>query len=124
MNENNGIRFAWNCFHKANRILKETFVPLSVFIHTFKGSENMPVANYNPVVCAAQKCKAILNPYSVIDISSKTWSYRLCNHRNNLPTQYHAISQESIPLELKALPLLNMFMLVSKFLFTYFLICC
>lgn len=98
----NGIRFAWNCFPQTKQECERNVVPLSCLYTPLKDIENMPVANYNPVVCASQKCKAILNPYSVIDISSKTWSCKLCNHRNNLPTQYHAISQESIPLELSS----------------------
>ena len=99
----NGIRFAWNCFPQTKQECERNVVPLSCLYTPLKEIENMPVANYNPVVCASQKCKAILNPYSVIDISSKTWSCKLCNHRNNFQYKYHAISQEFCPLQLSCI---------------------
>ncbi|KAL6926629.1 GTPase-activating protein S23 [Hanseniaspora valbyensis] len=98
----NGVRFSWNCFPQTKQECERNVVPLSCLYTPLKEIENMPIANYNPVICASPKCKAILNPYCVIDISSKTWACKLCNHRNNLPTQYHAITQDSIPLELSA----------------------
>lgn len=97
----NGVRFAWNVFPSSKTDAMQNVVPLGCMYTPLKEIEGLNVVDYNPVVCAGPHCKAILNPYCMIDPRSNSWTCSICKSRNHLPTQYHNLSQENIPIELQ-----------------------
>ncbi len=60
----------------------------------------MPPIQYDPVLCARQSCRAILNPMCQVDFRAKLWVCNFCFNRNTFPPQYAAISEQNQPAEL------------------------
>lgn len=97
----NGVRFSWNVFPSSKTDASQNVIPLGCLYTPLKEIEGLNVADYNPVMCAGPHCKAILNPYCMIDPRSNSWTCALCKSRNHLPTQYHNLTQDNIPTELQ-----------------------
>jgi protein transport protein SEC23 len=62
---------------------------------------DMPIAQYEPVVCKNTVCKAILNPFCHFDVTSQTWTCRICGQRNALPLGYLNASPTNLPAEVR-----------------------
>ncbi|CCW70059.1 unnamed protein product [Phytomonas sp. Hart1] len=45
-----------------------------------------PELYFKPVICTV--CNAVLNPYSGLDLATRTWSCPMCLTKNNLPPMY------------------------------------
>lgn len=61
--------------------------------YIIKFSTDLPPIQYEPVVCARQSCRAILNPMCQVDFRAKLWVCNFCFNRNTFPPQYSAISE-------------------------------
>ena len=99
--EVNGIRFSWNVFPSNKADASMNVIPVGCLYTPLAEYENLPIANYNPVFCAGAQCKAILNPYCPIDLTSKSWACNICSTRNHLPNNYMNMTPETRPLELQ-----------------------
>ncbi|EDO18363.1 hypothetical protein Kpol_1013p35 [Vanderwaltozyma polyspora DSM 70294] len=97
----NGIRFSWNVFPSTKADAAKNVVPVACMYTPLKEIEELNVAAYNPVICSGPQCKAILNPYCIIDPRNNSWTCPICNSRNHLPTQYANMTQENMPIELQ-----------------------
>ena len=97
----NGIRFSWNVFPSTKVDAAKNVVPIGCMYTPLKEIEEKNILSYNPVVCTAPQCKAILNPYCIIDPRNNSWTCPICNSRNHLPTQYSNMTQENMPMELQ-----------------------
>ncbi|CAH6720466.1 protein transport protein Sec23p [[Candida] jaroonii] len=99
----NGIRFSWNTFPSTKVEANKIVVPIGCLYTPLMKRNNyeLPIANYDPIMCQNQHCRAILNPYCSIDPSG-AWSCPLCGSRNPLPPHYQGISQDNLPIELEA----------------------
>jgi len=76
-------------------------VPLGCLYTPLKNTENLQLVEYEPVVCKARDCGAILNPHSICDFHSKQWTCPFCLQRNAFPPHYaQHITQENLPAEL------------------------
>lgn len=95
----NGVRFAWNAFPATKIEASKIVVPTGALYTPLKQREDLPIANYDPLFCSNQACKAIFNPYCTIDPTG-FWRCPLCQYRNPLPSQYHGLTQENLPTEL------------------------
>ena len=70
--ELDGISFSWNTWPTSRIEASRTVVPIGAMYTPLKTRPvDLPPVDYPPVVC---RCKAILNPFCGIDISSKTWT--------------------------------------------------
>ncbi|CCH59325.1 hypothetical protein TBLA_0B04910 [Henningerozyma blattae CBS 6284] len=98
----NGIRFAWNVFPSTRSDATKNVVPVSCLYTPLKEVEDLPTAQYNPILCSNPQCKSILNPYCSIDPRNNSWACPICNSRNHLPTQYANMTQENMPVELQS----------------------
>ncbi|CCE64827.1 hypothetical protein TPHA_0I03260 [Tetrapisispora phaffii CBS 4417] len=113
----NGIRFSWNVFPNDKIDSAKNVVPLGCMYTPLKEFDNdnedavvidadgtvmnKKILNYNPVYCTQPQCKAILNPYCIIDPRNNSWICPICSSRNHLPSQYSNMSQENMPIELQ-----------------------
>ena len=94
-------------------------VPLAALYTPLKERTDLPPIQYDPVMCARQACKAILNPMCQVgglrllcpipgtnsllfqvDFRAKLWVCNFCFNRNTFPPQYAAISEQNQPAEL------------------------
>jgi protein transport protein SEC23 len=70
--ELDGVSFSWNTWPTTRIEASRTVVPIGAIYTPLKTRPaDLPPVDYPPVVC---KCKAILNPFCGIDITSKTWT--------------------------------------------------
>lgn len=97
----NGIRLAWNVFPATKAEAAKIVVPTGGLYTPLKAREDLPVAGYDPCVCANPSCRGILNPYCRIDPAG-FWHCPLCGTRSGLPPHYQGITQDNLPLELQA----------------------
>lgn len=97
----NGIRFSWNTFPSTKMEANKVVVPMGCLYSPLTTRERytLPIAQYDPIFCMNQSCRAILNPYCSIDPTG-SWSCPLCGSRNPLPAHYQGISQDNLPIEL------------------------
>ena len=96
----NGVRFAWNAFPMTKAEAGKIVVPTGALYTPLKNRSDLPVVAYDPLFCSNQQCKAIFNPYCSIDPSG-FWKCPLCQFRNPLPAQYHGLTPDNLPTELK-----------------------
>ena len=70
--ELDGVSFSWNTWPTTRIEASRTVVPIGAIYTPLKTRPiDLPPVDYPPIVC---KCKAILNPFCGIDITSKTWT--------------------------------------------------
>lgn len=62
---------------------------------------NLSVIAHEPVVCCNEGCRAVLNPYCMLDLAANIWICPLCFQHNQLPKTYQITSPETLPLELQ-----------------------
>ena len=56
-------------------------VPLGALYTPLKERPDLPPIQYDPVMCARQNCKAILNPMCQVDFRAKLWVCNFCFNR-------------------------------------------
>lgn len=95
------MRFSLNILPSTAHQAAKSVAPIGCLYQPLRRSEDVPIAQYEPIICGNPGCRGILNPYSMLDLTAKIWSCRLCLHRNPLPPHYQAVSAESLPLELQ-----------------------
>lgn len=95
------MRFSLNIIPSTSHQTAKSVVPLGCLYQPLRRTEDVPIAQYEPVLCRNPNCRGILNPYSMLDLSAKMWNCRLCLHRNPLPPNYQSASPENLPLELQ-----------------------
>lgn len=96
--DRDGIRLSWNTFPSSRMEASRLVVPIGALYTPLKETE-APLLQYEPVTCKAP-CRAVLNPYSQIDVRARIWSCPFCLQRNALPPHYKDITQDAIPPEL------------------------
>jgi len=97
----NGIRMSWNIWPSSRLDATKIIVPLGCLYTPLKASESMQLVEYEPVVCRARDCGAILNPYAFVDFHSKSWTCPFCCQRNPFPAHYaEHITESRLPQEL------------------------
>lgn len=97
----NGIRMSWNIWPSTRLDATRVIVPVGCLYSPLKATDNLTLVEYLPVQCRGRDCGAILNPYSVVDFHSKSWTCPLCLTRNPFPQHYvDHISETVLPAEL------------------------
>ncbi|SMN19829.1 similar to Saccharomyces cerevisiae YPR181C SEC23 GTPase-activating protein, stimulates the GTPase activity of Sar1p [Maudiozyma saulgeensis] len=99
--EINGVRFSWNVFPPTKADASMNVVPVGCLYTPLAEYENLPIADYNPVMCSGNHCRSILNPYCQIDMGTKAWICNICYSRNALPVHYSNLSPDTKPMELQ-----------------------
>ncbi|KAF4755614.1 Protein transport protein Sec23A, partial [Perkinsus olseni] len=98
----NGIRFSWNVWPTNKLDHTRIVVPMGALYTPLKQTTNLNFFEYEPVQCRTRDCNAILNPYCVVDLRSKTWACPFCLQRNSFPQMYaQVISETMLPAELQ-----------------------
>lgn len=81
--DRDGIRFTWNMWPSSRIDATRLVVPLGCLYQPLKERNDLPVINYDPVVCPrSNSCKGILNPMCQVDYRAKLWVCVFCNQRN------------------------------------------
>lgn len=75
-------------------------VPVGCLYTPLRNIDGMPAVNYQPIMCKAQHCGGILNPYCRVDFMNKIWVCPFCLTRNHFPHHYADISPENLPAEI------------------------
>eukprot|EP00928_Gymnodinium_smaydae_P045645 TRINITY_DN30397_c0_g3_i1.p1 TRINITY_DN30397_c0_g3~~TRINITY_DN30397_c0_g3_i1.p1 ORF type:complete len:758 (+),score=148.71 TRINITY_DN30397_c0_g3_i1:98-2371(+) len=97
----NGIRMSWNIWPSTRLDATRIIVPLGCLYQPLKATDNLQLVEYDPVICRGRDCGAVLNPYSMIDFVSKTWTCPICLFRNQFPPHYaEHINEQNLPAEL------------------------
>jgi len=98
--DRDGVRLSWNVWPSSRLEATRMVVPLASLYTPLKERPDLPPIQYDPVMCARQNCKAILNPMCQVDFRAKLWVCNFCFNRNTFPPQYSAISEQNQPAEL------------------------
>mmetsp|Transcript_26598 Transcript_26598/g.44462 ORF Transcript_26598/g.44462 Transcript_26598/m.44462 type:complete len:757 (+) Transcript_26598:112-2382(+) len=98
--ETDGIRFSWNVWPSSRLEATRVVVPFGAMYTPLKRIENLPVLNYEPVMCKGNACHAVLNPFCRNDFRGKIWICPFCYQRNHYPAHYADISENNLPAEL------------------------
>jgi len=97
----NGTRMAWNIWPCTRLDATRIIVPLGCLYTPLKPTENLQLVEYEPVMCKARDCGAILNPLCMVDFHSKSWMCPFCQQRNQMPPHYaEHITEQNLPAEL------------------------
>lgn len=97
----NGTRMSWNIWPCTRLDATRIIVPLGCLYTPLKATDNLFLVEYEPVVCKARDCGAILNPYCMVDFVHKGWTCPFCLNRNAMPPHYaEHISETVLPQEL------------------------
>lgn len=81
--DRDGIRFTWNMWPSSRIDATRLVVPLGCLYQPLKERNDLPVINYDPVVCTrSNTCKGILNPMCQVDYRAKLWVCVFCSQRN------------------------------------------
>jgi len=98
--DRDGVRLSWNVWPSSRLEATRMVVPLAALYTPLKERPDLPPIQYDPVTCARNTCKAILNPMCQVDFRAKLWVCNFCFNRNTFPPQYAAISEQNQPAEL------------------------
>jgi len=60
--EKDGIRFSWNNWPTSKQEATKAVIPVGCLYTPLKQSQNIPLVQYEPVLCSGS-CRTILNPY-------------------------------------------------------------
>jgi len=97
----NGTRMSWNIWPSTRLDATRIIVPLGCLYTPLKPVEGLQLVEYEPVICKARDCGAVLNPCCFVDFHSKSWTCPFCLQRNPFPAMYaEHISEVSLPAEL------------------------
>eukprot|EP00927_Polykrikos_kofoidii_P036774 TRINITY_DN3102_c0_g1_i9.p1 TRINITY_DN3102_c0_g1~~TRINITY_DN3102_c0_g1_i9.p1 ORF type:complete len:756 (-),score=139.69 TRINITY_DN3102_c0_g1_i9:88-2355(-) len=96
-----GVRMSWNIWPSTRLDATRIVVPLGCLYTPLKSTEGLNLVEYEPVMCRARDCGAVLSPYSMVDFQSKSWTCPFCCQRNPFPPHYaEHISEQNLPAEL------------------------
>ncbi|CAF0817521.1 unnamed protein product [Didymodactylos carnosus] len=98
--ERDGVRFTWNVWPSSRLEATRLVVPLGCLFTPLKERSDLPLIQYEPVLCTRSTCRAVLNPFCAVDYRAKIWTCNFCTQRNNFPPQYAGISEQLQPAEL------------------------
>jgi len=98
--ERDGIRLTWNIWPNTRAETTKLVVPLGCLFTPLKERFDLPLLNYDPIVCMRTSCRSILNPFCSVDYRAKIWICNFCLQRNNFPPQYAGISEHMQPAEI------------------------
>eukprot|EP00928_Gymnodinium_smaydae_P053280 TRINITY_DN3730_c0_g3_i1.p1 TRINITY_DN3730_c0_g3~~TRINITY_DN3730_c0_g3_i1.p1 ORF type:complete len:787 (-),score=178.75 TRINITY_DN3730_c0_g3_i1:124-2391(-) len=97
----NGIRMSWNIWPSTRLDATRIIVPLGCLYQPLKNTDNLSLVEYEPIMCRARDCGAMLNPYCMVDFHQKVWSCPFCLNRNPFPPHYaEHITEQNLPAEL------------------------
>ena len=85
--DRDGIRLSWNVWPSSRLEATRMVVPLGALYTPLKERPDLPPIQYDPVMCARQSCRAILNPMCQVDFRAKLWVCNFCFNRNTFPPQ-------------------------------------
>ncbi|KAJ0837017.1 putative protein transport protein Sec23 [Helianthus annuus] len=93
------VRMPWNVIPGTKQEAAQCVIPISAIYTPIKPlPESTPLLPYSPLRC--RNCRSVLNPFSIVDFSTKIWICSFCLHRNHFPQHYHSISDDNLPAEL------------------------
>ncbi|KAI8545608.1 hypothetical protein RHMOL_Rhmol07G0052800 [Rhododendron molle] len=94
-----GVRMPWNVIPGTKHDSSNAIIPVSALYTPLKPlPSTTPTLPYAPLRC--RNCRAVLNPFSIVDFASKIWICPFCLYRNHFPPHYHSISDDNLPAEL------------------------
>jgi len=97
----NGTRMSWNIWPNSRLDATRIIVPLGCLYTPMKATGNLQLVEYEPVICRARDCGAVLNPSCVVDYHTKSWTCPFCLQRNQFPQHYaEHITESVLPAEL------------------------
>ncbi|ETN41428.1 protein transporter sec23 [Cyphellophora europaea CBS 101466] len=99
--DRDGVRLSWNVIASSKMEANRLVVPISALLTPLK-ELGKPLLQYEPVVCKPP-CRAVLNPFSNVDVRAKIWICPFCLQRNALPRHYADISAENVPPEMHSM---------------------
>ena len=79
--DKDGVRLSWNVWPSSRLEATRMVVPLASLYTPLKERPDLPPIQYDPVMCARQNCKAILNPMCQVDFRAKLWVCNFCFNR-------------------------------------------
>ena len=79
--DRDGVRLSWNVWPSSRLEATRMVVPLAALYTPLKERTDLPPIQYDPVMCARQNCKAILNPMCQVDFRAKLWVCNFCFNR-------------------------------------------
>ncbi|KKA28589.1 hypothetical protein TD95_004730 [Thielaviopsis punctulata] len=97
--DRDGVRLSWNVFPSTRMEASRLVVPIGAVYTPLKEKPETPILQFEPMTCK-QPCRAVLNPFCVIDTRARIWTCPFCMSRNQLPAHYKDITQNAIPPEL------------------------
>ncbi|OAF64892.1 hypothetical protein A3Q56_07394 [Intoshia linei] len=97
--ERDGFRMSWNCWASNKLDMFSCVIPLGCMYTPLK-ELNLPLLQYEKISCCQINCKAVLNPFCIVDFRSKAWQCNLCSNRNDFPPHYSDISEQNLPSEM------------------------
>lgn len=97
MEQIDGVRFSWNAWPPTKSDANKLVVPVACTYTPLHPRPDLPIVPYEPVAC---RCRAVLSPYSQVDLQARFWTCPFCMQRNPLPPHYKDISAEQLPVEL------------------------
>ncbi|XP_024962323.1 protein transport protein SEC23-like [Cynara cardunculus var. scolymus] len=93
------VRMPWNVLPGTKQEAAQCIIPVSAIYTPLKPLPNTtPLLPYTPLRC--RNCRSILNPFSIVDFSTKIWICSFCLHRNHFPHHYQSITEDNLPAEL------------------------
>ncbi|PKA56113.1 Protein transport protein Sec24-like [Apostasia shenzhenica] len=93
-----GVRMTWNVFPGTKQEAEGCVIPAACIYTPLKPIPSVHVLPYAALRCRI--CRAILNPFSIVDYASKIWICPFCFQRNHFPQHYASISEDNLPAEL------------------------
>jgi len=97
----NGLRMSWNIWPCSQQDASRIVVPLGCLYTPLKNTEALQLVEYEPVMCKAAGCGAVLNPCCFVDFRLKSWTCPFCLQRNPFPPHYaEHITESNLPAEL------------------------
>ncbi|KAL1562108.1 Protein transport protein S23 G [Salvia divinorum] len=93
-----GLRWPWHSWPLSKPQVSALVVPLSIMCTPLTPFSELPILAHEPVNCS--QCRAVWNPYSRVDYTTKIWICPFCYRRNPFPRSYDHINDNNIPAEL------------------------
>ncbi|KAL7593444.1 hypothetical protein Lser_V15G31850 [Lactuca serriola] len=93
------VRMPWNVIPGTKHEAAQCIIPISAIYTPLKPlPKSTPLLPYSPLRC--RNCRSVLNPFSIVDFSTKIWICSFCLHRNHFPHHYQSITEDNLPAEL------------------------
>ncbi|CAI9292342.1 unnamed protein product [Lactuca saligna] len=93
------VRMPWNVLPGTKHEAAQCIIPISAIYTPLKPlPKTTPLLPYSPLRC--RNCRSVLNPFSIVDFSTKIWICSFCLHRNHFPHHYQSITEDNLPAEL------------------------